>query len=277
MSDLLTIQAGKKAYQHIQENGLSPDDISAVFGASGAAKWLAISGLDIAIFSEWFTQSSQVIEQTPVHLFGTSVGAWKLAAAAQQNPQQALNGFANAYIEQFYGDSGTHADVQRETDIIIKKFLDGDAIESILSNNLFRFHCGAVRCKGFIASDNTFSVLAGLTASVAKNFINSDFLASQYQRIIFSDPRLTPPVKADNLFQNQCIPLSAENFTAALSASGSIPYVMKGVDYAFEGKGNEKENNAEQKSNLKQNQPCIAMAGYSITTLFPVAFGKIMV
>jgi hypothetical protein len=35
---LLRIRAGQSALAHIQKNGLSPADISAVFGASGAAK-----------------------------------------------------------------------------------------------------------------------------------------------------------------------------------------------------------------------------------------------
>ena len=45
MADLI-IAAGPKALAHIRKHGLSPDDISAIFGASGAAKWLAIAGLD---------------------------------------------------------------------------------------------------------------------------------------------------------------------------------------------------------------------------------------
>ena len=31
----ITIAAGPRAYRHIQENGLSPNDIDTVFGASG--------------------------------------------------------------------------------------------------------------------------------------------------------------------------------------------------------------------------------------------------
>jgi len=53
MTGLLEIRAGKSAFKHITENGLQPNDISYVFGASGAAKWLAIYGLDRAIFGQW--------------------------------------------------------------------------------------------------------------------------------------------------------------------------------------------------------------------------------
>ena len=72
----LRLLAGRKAYKKIKTNGLSQNDISAVFGASGAAKWLTIYGLDSTIFGRWLSTSKQ-----PIDLFGTSVGAFKLAAA----------------------------------------------------------------------------------------------------------------------------------------------------------------------------------------------------
>ena len=49
----LNILAGERAYQHIKKEGLSPEDISVIFGASGAAKWLTICELDKIIFSQW--------------------------------------------------------------------------------------------------------------------------------------------------------------------------------------------------------------------------------
>ncbi|MDX9963341.1 hypothetical protein [Desulfobacter postgatei] len=51
MLNNLTILAGATAYRHIKENGLSPNHIDAMLGASGAAKWLCIYGLDSVIFS----------------------------------------------------------------------------------------------------------------------------------------------------------------------------------------------------------------------------------
>jgi len=53
MEDVLTLAAGPIALKHVREYGLSPNDVSTIFGASGAAKWLAIAGLDKAIFGDW--------------------------------------------------------------------------------------------------------------------------------------------------------------------------------------------------------------------------------
>jgi len=49
----LRVIAGRKAADRIRRDGLSPDQVSAVFGASGAAKWLGICGLDQAVFGQY--------------------------------------------------------------------------------------------------------------------------------------------------------------------------------------------------------------------------------
>ena len=110
MSRNLLLLAGKSAYKHIREKGLSPPDIAAVMGASGAAKWLVLCGLDSAIFSHWFKG-----RRDPLHLFGTSIGAWKFAAAAQDDPIQAFDRLKEAYIHQIYRGPVTAAQVSQES------------------------------------------------------------------------------------------------------------------------------------------------------------------
>ena len=58
---MLSVYAGKRAYEHVRKNGLLPTDVNRIMGASGAAKWLAIAGLDKAIFGRWFNDSSHRI------------------------------------------------------------------------------------------------------------------------------------------------------------------------------------------------------------------------
>ena len=77
-NDDLLFLAGHNAWERLQDAGLHPEDISVMAGASGAAKWLIISELDKAIFSQWMKE-----RKNPLLLFGTSTGSWKLAAAAQ--------------------------------------------------------------------------------------------------------------------------------------------------------------------------------------------------
>ena len=93
----LKLFAGKRAYARIRANGLRPDDVKAVFGASGAAKWLAIARLDEAVFGQWMSEAKHSL---PV--YGTSIGAIKLAAAVQPDAGQRLQSLARAYIDQRY-------------------------------------------------------------------------------------------------------------------------------------------------------------------------------
>lgn len=221
---LLSIRAGKTAYSKIHDQGLSPNLISSVFGASGAAKWLTISGLDAAIFGDWLSESSG-----PIHLFGTSVGAWKLAAAAQANPKQALADFAEAYCQQRYSARVTHDDVQAQTNIIIEKLFTHQSIQEILSNPTFRFHCGAVKCKGLMASENKMALATGMLLSNYMNLTGRQNLKQCYERVVFFDPRTAPPLSIQDHLPAQSYSLDQDNFVAALTASGSIPYIMAGV------------------------------------------------
>lgn len=221
-----SIYAGEHAYQTIQSKGFTPNIITSIFGASGAAKWLGIYGLDRALFTEWLIDIKH-----PIHLFGTSVGAWKLAAAAQADPGRAIDNFANAYIAQHYGDSTTHNDVTRETQKILDKFLSSDAIIDILQNPRFYFHCGAVRCHGTLASERKLTLALALSVASARNFRSRQQLAKSLQRIVFADPRQAPPLVAttNDHFKTEKIRLSHTNFYHALKASGAIPYLMPGV------------------------------------------------
>ena len=110
----LLFLAGHRAYEKIRANGLSPEDVRMVVGASGAAKWLVLHGLDAALFASWFTGRT-----TPLHLYGTSIGAWKLAAAASHAPTESFDRLAHAYIHQFYQGKITREQVIREGERIL--------------------------------------------------------------------------------------------------------------------------------------------------------------
>ncbi|GAB1260062.1 hypothetical protein [Aurantivibrio plasticivorans] len=221
---LLNIFAGNIAYKSIKENGLKPDQISGVFGASGAAKWLSIYGLDRAIYQDWLTESTH-----PIHLFGTSVGAWKFAAAAQKAPGIALDAFATAYIEQSYPDGFSHEAIRSETESILNAFLSENAVKEILSHPFFRFHCGAVTSNGFFASETKTILAAALGLAAARNLVSPRLLRKSFSRTIFSDPRDQFPLHKTITHNTKPIQLIESNFRQVIQASGSIPYVMPAV------------------------------------------------
>ena len=228
----LTIAAGPSAYAHIQKNGLSADDIAAIFGASGAAKWLAITGLDSAVFGGFMKQRQK---PQAVDLFGTSVGAFKLAAAARQDPAQSLEQMADLYIHQSYdGDAGFDK-IDSETDKILNAITGaGDeqtlhGVEEILTNPAYHLHIGAVRCHGLLNHrDRKWQALALVQAGMG-SLVSAKHLRGLAERVVFSDPRSQLNFEARDGFPVRHTKLDNSNFAAALKASGSIPVYMPPV------------------------------------------------
>ena len=225
----LTIAAGPSALKHIRENGLAPNDISTIFGASGAAKWLAIAGLDHAVFSEFMPQRSR---STPVDLFGTSVGAFKLSASARKDPGAALLATAKAYVEQSYqGATGLEA-IDEQTGIVLNKAFaphTPDAIQEILSNERYRLHIGTVRCHGGLNSANRVSQGLALARAGLLALGTHHHLRGLTERAVFSDPRSPLQFRARDGYAVRHDKLTPGNFMLALRASGSIPIYMSPV------------------------------------------------
>ncbi|HPS94570.1 MAG TPA: patatin-like phospholipase family protein [Deltaproteobacteria bacterium] len=224
MHDDLLILAGKIAWERIREQGLDPGDISVVAGASGAAKWLIISELDKAIFGPWMKD-----RRKPLLLFGTSIGAWKLAAASQNDPAAALDALADAYIHQYYKGRVTAGEVTREGRRILDAFIPQERVPEILSHPWMRFSLSTVRCRGFTASRGIFPQMVGLGTAFLANAASRRLLSLFFERALFCDPRGNPGFFQESEFPIQRIPLNDDNFRPALLASGSIPLAMEGV------------------------------------------------
>ncbi len=224
MSENLMILAGKSAHHHIRENGLKPDDIDAMLGASGAAKWLSICGLDNMIFSQWFKERAR-----PLHLFGTSIGAWKFAAAAQKDCRQAFERLKHAYTRQRYNGKVTAAKVATETHRIMAEFLTPAAIDQILSHPFIRIGFSAVRCKSLLASEIKPVQAIGIWSAFELNVLSRSLQRFCFERILFHDPRYDTRVMTAHDFETTPVSLDRDNFAKALLASGSIPLVMEGV------------------------------------------------
>lgn len=218
----LQVLAGPLAYQHIRQQGLQPQDIAAVFGASGAAKWLSIHGLDVAILAHWLPQSKQ-----PVELFGTSVAAWKFAAAAQTDTEGTLNAFAKAYIEQDYEGLPRRPAIDAHTQRIATLLLHRAAAETALRHPKFRISIGAVRCTGLLRHEDSTSLVVGMTAAACLNTVTRH--PRLLQRFVFKDPRGTLKNPTASRTAASHIALTPQNFAPAIISSSAIPYFVSGV------------------------------------------------
>jgi hypothetical protein len=225
MSQDLLILAGRSAYNSIRKKGLSPSDITVVMGASGAAKWLVLYGLDSAIFSRWFKGRKH-----PLYLFGTSIGAWKFAAAAQSDPAGALSRLREAYIHQIYDGRITPAQVSEESLRIIELLLPPGIIEQILSHPYLRISFSAARCKGLMGRKHRMALSVGMLSAFALNILSRRLQRLYFERTLFHDPRSDSTVLEITNFTLNRVQLTLGNFREALLATGSIPLVMKGVE-----------------------------------------------
>jgi len=224
LTNKLIIKAGRAAHAHIQENGLAPKDIRAIIGASGAAKWLSIYGLDRAIFSQWLNGISHRIR-----LLGTSIGAWKLAAAAQNDPGRAFDCLKNAYISQTYRGRITPEKITSESLKILNRFLPRQRIDEIFTHPFIKLGFASVRCKGPMAMENNWALSFGILSAFALNLFSRRTQGLFFERTLFHVPGAGQwPLDLDG-FSLARSELTPENFQQALLSSGSIPIIMEGI------------------------------------------------
>ena len=127
MSGALSFRAGPGAIEIVREQGFSPAMIGTLAGASGGAKWLALSKLDRAI--------QQVVVPrlvAPVHLIGSSIGSWRFACYAQNDPLSAIERFERAYLEQSYSAKPSRAEITAKSREILGIVLGDKGVGEIL-------------------------------------------------------------------------------------------------------------------------------------------------
>ncbi|MBC2717168.1 MAG: patatin-like phospholipase family protein [Desulfobacteraceae bacterium] len=224
MLQATTLWAGKNAFAKIKGSGLTPDDVKVVAGAAGGPKWLILANLDRALFSQWFAGRKK-----PLFLIGASIGAWRFAAASQNDFLTAIDRFQHAYIHQAYETKPTPADVSRESKKILNRMMDGDGETAVLSHPYLRLNIMTVRSKGMTGQDRKSTLLPGLLLAALGNTISRKFLKIFFERALFYDARDLPPFYDMNEFPIHRVGLSPKNLKPALMASGSIPLVMAGV------------------------------------------------
>lgn len=224
MSDDLTILAGKHALALINEKGLQPDLVRVMAGAAGGPRWLVLSRLDQAIFSTWLKNRTE-----PLFLLGSSIGAWRFAAACQRDSFAAFERFQSAYLEQHYPAHPSPQEVLCENAKILSTLLGKAGTQEILQHPYLRLNIMTVRCKWPVASDKKALLSIGLLEAYLYNYVYRGALRYFFERALFYDPRDTPPFLGMTGFPMHRIALSSENLSKALLASIAVPMLMPGV------------------------------------------------
>lgn len=220
----LTIKAGEGALTSLKKDGFDISRVGTIAGASGGAKWLSLSQLDRAIIDVVLPNL-----EGPVHLIGSSIGAWRSCCYAQNDPLAAIERFEEAYVEQRYSDDPDIDEISTLSRQIIDVVLGKNGVAEILENPLFRMHVMAVRSRHMLASSNKALLWTGLLTAASLNVVSRRLLGAFFERALFFDRRDEPPCMHATGFPMQSIELSAANLADAVVASGSIPLVLNGV------------------------------------------------
>jgi hypothetical protein len=215
--------AGANAARRIREEGLRPDQVSTLIGASGGPKWLVISQLDRVLIGEFFRG-----RQEPIATLGSSIGSFRNMCYAMEDPLAALERLEHGYVNQVY-DSGkpTPEEITATAGKILEAVLAGDGARQVAENPVWHSHFVTVRGRGPLASERRAVLAPALLTSALANAVNRNSLSAFWDRVVFH-AGAEPLVRFRNL-RTVDVTLSEENVCPAVLASGSIPLVMAGI------------------------------------------------
>ncbi len=225
MAKALRVLAGPTAYEHIKQHGLQQEHISAMVGASGGPKWLSFAKLDEYLFGEYFAERPE-----PLHVVGSSAGAWRFACFAQENPAQASRDFAHAYQHICYPKGMSHQEITTHTrgllDVI---FSHKNSAEYAANNSKIKLHIVAARAKHLNGATSRAAQTTGLVSAALANSVSRHLLGYFFERTVFQPQGEPGPFHQWPTLPTQIAALTADNIRQAVVASGAIPLVLEGV------------------------------------------------
>ena len=223
----LSFHAGPRALAHIRSHGLHARDVAVVPAAAGGPKGLIFQSLDQHLFGQWLP--AQPRERA---LIGSSIGAWRMAAACQADPVAAFARLGKLYTEQRYA---TAAPTPPQIDAVCKALLAGfigGYEHEVVNHPQHRLHLLTVRGRRTLADPrHRRAELAGFAAASLLNLASRTRLAHMLERVVLSDGRGAPPWMGERFdhFTTHFSRLNADNLATALLASGSLPLLMQPV------------------------------------------------
>lgn len=228
----LQLFAGPGALRLLAREGPQPALVRTIPAAAGGPKGLILGPLDRFVFGQWLAQSRQ-----PVDLVGASIGAWRLATACLDDPVAALARFEQAYVHQHVappqGRRRPSPDqISAQFGANIRAFY-ADCIGQVLHHPRYRLHVLTARGRGLLAREQTWRTPLGYVGAFAANALRRRALGAWLERVVFSAPAPGGPAWplpfATHDYRTRQVTLSEANFSPALQASCSIPFLLRSV------------------------------------------------
>ena len=218
------LRAGTKARAQISQSGFDADSLAAFGAPAGGPKFIIQSHLDRFLFSQWLPQRKQALPA-----FGSSIGAFRLLAAAHRDPAAAAERLYQAYCQQNYENKPTATDISREVNKILHALLQADDMDYILHHPWLQLNLLTTRCLGLAAARQPAWQAIGFALAFASNLRARRRLATRFERCVFQNHTAAAPVLAPDAFATHTTRLTRENLAPVTLASGTIPLLMETV------------------------------------------------
>lgn len=231
MTKYLKIQAGPVALKEIENKGFNQELVKMMLGASGGPKWLILYELDKYLSGEFFSQRNEKL-----HLLGSSIGSWRFACYAHENPIKALETFKNSYTN-FGVEFENKPDAKNSIDLVTKlsfEMLDSfigkstEEIDKIIHNPIYKLNFICAASKGILKKENKLLLAIGILGAGIANSLKRNNLKYFFERTLFYSDSHSPFYHINDLPTSK-VQLNANNLRNALMASGSIPLVTAGI------------------------------------------------
>ena len=224
MAKALAVHVGAEAARRIERDGWSPTLFDQLVGASGGAKWFILGHLDRLLFGDFLQGSNK-----PLDVLGSSIGTWRHACLAQDDPVSAIDRLEAGYLNQSYSSARpTPTEISNVSRNILKDVLGPNGAEQIANHPRIRTHIVTARGRGPAgARSNTLMGTAMGTAALS-NIASRKLLSLHFQRVIFHSGSQPDDGLHFTDFATRYSKLTTDNIPQALHASGSIPFVLTG-------------------------------------------------
>lgn len=225
-TDSLRFHAGPAALARIRQQGLQAADIGIIPAAAGGPKGLIFQALDQFLFGSWLPAAPR--ERT---LIGSSIGAWRMAAACQSDPVAAFARLGQLYSNQRYSAKPSQGEIDAVCRDLLANFIGGQE-HAILTHPHHRLQLITNRGIGALAQPlDRRAEMRGFAAAALRNLMGRRRLATMVERVVLGDARggadwLHQPFDE---FRTHFASLNADNLAPALLASGSLPLIMQPV------------------------------------------------
>ncbi len=128
----LSIYMGAQAARRIGDEGWTPEAFSLLLGASGGPKWFILSQLDRLLFGDFLQRSRK-----PLSVLGSSIGSWRHACLAMNNPVEAIDALKEGYLHQHYAQKPTALEVSEQSRQILEGLLGDSGAHDLAGSTSF--------------------------------------------------------------------------------------------------------------------------------------------